>query len=111
MRFFTHSSARAPGEFRWDSDGPRFGTRGANSVRGPGLLSLDMGLCRKVRISERPDLQIRVEALNASNTVHFERPNSLSVTSGTCMIRNRIRNTGREGIDERTFRFGLRLGW
>ncbi len=99
-----------PGAFA-QPEGPRYGTCGPNSVRGPGLVSLDLGLFRKVRISERVELQIRVEALNASNTPHFERPNSRSVTSGTFMILNRIRNTGREGMDERTFRIGMRLGW
>ena len=99
-----------PSAFGQPAEG-RFGTCGPNSVRGPGLASLDMGLFRKVRISERLELQIRFEALNVSNTVHFERPNSRSVTSGSFMILNRIRNTGREGIDERTFRLGLRLGW
>ena len=99
-----------PSAFGQPDEG-RFGTCGPNSVRGPGLVSLDMGLFRKVQISEKLELQIRFEALNVSNTVHLERPNSRSVTSGSFMILNRIRNTGREGIDERTFRLGLRLGW
>jgi len=34
-----------------------------------------------------------------------------SVESGTFVVLNRICNTGREGIDERFFRIGLRLGW
>ena len=89
----------------------RFGSCGPNSLRGPGLVNMDLGVFRKFRIKEGLDLEFRVEAFNIANTPHFERPNSRSVTSGSFMILNRIRNTGREGIDERFFRFGLRLGW
>ncbi len=91
--------------------GPRFGTCGPNNVRGPGLVNLDMGVFRTFRISEKFNLQFRAEGFNMTNTPHFERPNGRSVTSSNFMILNRIRNTGREGIDERFFRFGLRLGW
>ena len=91
--------------------GARFGTCGPNSVRGPGLFNLDLGIFRKFQINEKVPLQLRAEGFNLTNTPHFERPNSRSVTSGTFMILNRIRNTGREGIDERFFRIGLRLGW
>ena len=91
-------------------DEGRFGTFGPNSVRSPGLVSPDM-VFREVKISEELKLQIRFEALNVSNTVHFECPNGRSVTSGSLMILDRIRNTGREGIDERTFSLGLWLGW
>ena len=70
-----------------------------------------MGIFRKFQVSEKFNLEFRAEGFNMTNTPHFERPNSRSVTSGTFMILNRIRNTGREGIDERFFRVGLRLGW
>ncbi len=91
--------------------GARFGTCGPNNVRGPGLFNLDLGIFRKFQLSEKFQLQFRAEGFNMTNTPHFERPNGRSVTSSNFMILNRIRNTGREGIDERFFRFGLRLGW
>ena len=99
-----------PGAFA-QPDRPRFGTCGPNRVRGPSLFNLDMGIFRKFQINEKVTLQFRAEGFNMTNTPHFERPNSRSVTSGTFMILNRIRNTGREGIDERFFQIGLRLGW
>ena len=99
-----------PGAFAQPT-GARFGTCGPNSVRGPGLFNLDMGIFRKFQLSEKVTLQFRAEGFNMTNTPHFERPNSTNVNSGTFMILNRIRNTGREGIDERFFRIGLRLGW
>ena len=42
---------------------------------------------------------------------HFGRPSGGSITCGNFMILNRVRNTGREGIDEPFFRVGLPLGW
>ncbi len=99
-----------PGAFAQPT-GERFGTCGPNNVRGPGLVNLDLGVFRTFRITEKMNLQFRAEGFNMTNTPHFERPNGRNVTSGNFMILNRIRNTGREGIDERFFRFGLRLGW
>ncbi len=91
--------------------GARFGTCGPNNVRGPGLFNMDLSVFRKFQITEKMNLQVRMEGFNMTNTPHFERPNSRNVNSGAFMILNRIRNTGREGIDERFFRVGLRLGW
>ena len=91
--------------------GARFGTCGPNSVRGPGLVNLDMGIFRKFQATERIELQFRVEGFNLANTPHFERPNGRNVNSSNFMILHRIRNTGREGIDERFFRIGMRIGW
>ncbi len=99
-----------PGAFA-QPEGGRFGTCGPNNVRGPGLLNLDLSLFRKIQITEKLNLQIRAEGFNMMNTPHFERPNSRNVNSGAFMRLNRIRNTGREGIDERFFRVGLRFGW
>lgn len=92
-------------------EGDRFGTCGPNNVRGPGLFNVDLSIFRKFQISEKLELQFRAEGFNMMNTPHFERPNSRNVNSGAFMRLNRIRNTGREGIDERFFRIGLRLGW
>ena len=90
---------------------PRFGNIGSNNFRGPGLVNLDLGIFRKFQETEKFELQFRAEGFNMANTPHFERPNGRSITSGNFMILNRIRNTGREGIDERFVRIGLRLGW
>ena len=70
-----------------------------------------LGVFRKFQITEKMELQFRAEGFNMTNTPHFERPNSRNVNSSSFMILNRVRNTGREGIDERFFRIGLRLGW
>lgn len=99
---------------------PRFGTAGFNTLLGPGIVNLDMGLFRQFRITERVNLQFRAEAFNFTNTPHFSNPGANisnlvlnsdgSFRTGVFEVTG-VRNTGREGIDERVFRFGLRLGF
>jgi hypothetical protein len=91
-------------------DTPRFGTCGANILRGPGLINVDMGVFRRFQLTERMDLQFRSEVFNISNTPHFANPNSNIASSGFGLVTG-MQNTGREGLDQRVFRFGLRLGW
>jgi hypothetical protein len=114
----------------------RFGTLGFNTLRGPGTVNLDLGLFREFQIRERIKLQFRVEAFNATNTPHFANPgNNASAparetnrsspnfgqiltdpvtgrlrTNGFMEITG-VRSFGREGIDERVVRFGLRLSF
>ncbi|MFN0084219.1 MAG: TonB-dependent receptor domain-containing protein [Blastocatellia bacterium] len=107
----------------------RFGTAGFNILRSPGTVNLDMGIFRQFRIKEGVTLQFRAEAFNATNTPHFAAPgnsvsspsrdaagnillgaNGLPRLNGFMEITN-TRSFGREGIDERVFRFGLRLGF
>jgi hypothetical protein len=101
---------------------PRFGTAGFNSLRGPGIFNLDMGVFREFPISDRWRLQFRAEAFNATNTPHFANPGtnvsnlqlnpdgSVRSLGGYTEITS-LANTGRDGIDERVFRLGLRLSW
>lgn len=88
----------------------RFGNSGWEQLRGPGMWNFDMSIYRTFKLSERMDLQFRAEAFNVSNTPHFSNPRSDISSSNPGLITG-IQNTGREGIDERTFRFGLRLGF
>jgi len=98
-----------PGAFA-QPEGARFGTCGVNTLPGPGVFNMDIGLFRKFQVNERVDLQFRAEMFNVTNTPHFSNPQG-NVTSGSFMLATGIRNTGREGIDQRFFRFGLRLGF
>jgi hypothetical protein len=86
------------------------GTCGTNSLWGPGLINLDSSLNRTFPLTDRFQLKFSAEGFNMANTPHHSNPTS-SVSSGTFMQALGIANTGRDGIDERTFRFGLRLGW
>ncbi len=89
------------------------GNCGYDSLYGPGVANLDLGLDRNFRITERFQLKFRAEAFNATNTPHHANPNSTqaSVSNSSFMQVTDIRNTGRDGLDERTFRLGLRLNW
>lgn len=108
----------------------RFGTAGFNILTGPGTSNVDLGLFRQFTIKEGITLQFRAEAFNATNTPHFALPGGnasapsrdaqgnilrdavtgLPRLNGFMEITN-TRAFGREGIDERVFRFGLRLGF
>ena len=100
----------------------RFGTAGFNRLRGPGIVNWNFGLARAFSLTERVGLQFKMEAFNFSNTPHFSNPggnvsNMVQNADGT--IRNLggyteitgVTNTGRDGIDERMFRFGLRISF
>ncbi len=100
----------------------RFGTSGYNSLRGPRVINLDASLYRTFHLSPVTTVQFRIEAFNITNTPHFANP-SANVSNlqlnpdGT--VRNlggfssitSTANTGRDGIDERLFRVGLRFGF
>ncbi len=100
----------------------RFGTVGYNTLKGPTSVELDMGLFRDFKLSERFNLQFRAEAFNVSNTPHWGNPGS-NVSSMTRNADGTIRSlggyteitslrlNGRDNVDERLFRLGLRLSF
>jgi hypothetical protein len=88
----------------------RFGTCGANVLRTPGLINVDMGVFRRINVNERVNVQIRGEAFNISNTPHFANPNS-DIGSANFGLIGGVQNTGREGNDQRFFRIGVRIGF
>ena len=100
----------------------RFGNAGFRSLRGPGLVNWDFGIHRQFNLTERFRLQFRMEAFNFSNTPHFANPNgsvSNMILNADGTIANlanfssitSVTNLGRDGIDERQFRFGLKLSF
>jgi hypothetical protein len=100
----------------------RYGTSGFNILRGPGLVNLDVGLFRRFDLTERWKIEFRAEAFNFTNTPHFANPGAnvanfqpeqtdpLRRYNGYGEITS-VTNLGRDGIDERQFRFGLRLSF
>jgi hypothetical protein len=89
----------------------RFGTSGFNILRGPGIVNWDFGVFREFKISERLQLQFRMESFNFTNTPHFDIPDNYVGDGPDFMKITSVTNLGRDGIDERQFRFGLRLGF
>ena len=88
----------------------RFGTAGWNILQSPGVINVDASVFRSFRVTERVNLQFRAEVFNLSNTPHFGAPVS-DVANSRFMEITGVRGTGREGIDERVFRLGLRFGF
>jgi hypothetical protein len=97
----------------------RFGTAGFDLLRGPGTVNLDSSLFRTFRVKERWVLQFRAECFNAANTPHFSNPGA-NVSSMQLNSDGSVKNlngytqiTGVSAtsrlVDERYFRFGLKL--
>jgi hypothetical protein len=82
----------------------RFGNVGLYSMRGPGVVNMDLSLFRKFRVTERLNMEFRAEGFNISNTPHFGNPNG-SITSSNFGKITGVAN------DPRSFRFGLRLAF
>jgi hypothetical protein len=93
-----------------DPRNPRFGTCGARVLRGPALINVDAGIFRRFALNERFSLQFRGEVFNLSNTPHFANPSG-AISGANFGVITAVRNTGREGNDQRFFRLGLRLAF
>jgi hypothetical protein len=87
----------------------RFGNMGLNSIRGPQLFNMNLGVFREFSASERLKLQFRGEALDLTNTPPLAQPNnSVSTPSNFMTITGTI---GAATAQQRTMRFGLRLSF
>jgi hypothetical protein len=99
----------------------RFGSAKFNSLRGPGVANLDLSVFRTFAIRRNTNLQIRLEALNVSNTPHFANP-AANVANLQLNADGTVRNLNGFGVitatnrlgrqyDEREFRLGMRLSF
>ncbi|HZQ53503.1 MAG TPA: carboxypeptidase regulatory-like domain-containing protein [Bryobacteraceae bacterium] len=59
-----------------------FGSCGVGGIRGPGISSVDMSVSKLFPVTERQNLEFRVEAINVSNTPILNGPSD-GVKSGT----------------------------
>jgi len=87
----------------------RFGNVGRNTMRGPGVVNMDLSLFRTFKLTERFDLQFRAEGYNLSNTPHFNNPSGNANSSRFGQVTST--NTNWAYGRSREFRFGLRLGF
>jgi hypothetical protein len=91
---------------------PNFGNAGFNSLIGPGIIDLDLGLFREFPIRENVKLQFRAEAYNATNTPHWSNPASNVSSGGFALITStNASNLGRSGTDQRTIRLGAHVSF
>ncbi len=79
-----------------------FGTTGRNILNGPGIVSLDFGVFRKIPITERISAELRMESFNFTNTPHFNNPNGDFSSASFGEV------TG-AAADQRTFQFALKV--
>jgi Carboxypeptidase regulatory-like domain len=94
---------------------PRFGTAGFNILRGPGVATWDFGVFRDFRVSEKVNVQFRMESFNFTNTPRFGNPGT-NRSSMSLNADGTIRSLGgyteiTSGGGERQFRFGLRIAF
>ena len=90
-------------------------------MRGPGEVNMDLGISREFRLKDRYSIQFRAESFNFTNTPHFANPggNVSNLVKSGDVVRDlagfaqvqSVANTGRDGIDERQFRFMLRISF
>jgi len=81
-----------------------FGTHVRNSVKGPGRWAVDLAVSRLIRVADRHEVEVRLEAFNLLNTFNWGNPNT-SFSSGTF---GRI--TAASG-DPRIMQFGVKYGF
>jgi hypothetical protein len=88
------------------------GNLGRNTFVGPSLVNTDQSLFRNIKLTERFNLQFRVEGFNVLNHTNFLLPSS---ATGTANFANRITvgNFGQSAgtRDPRLIQFGLKLLW
>jgi outer membrane receptor protein involved in Fe transport len=68
--------------------GPAFvgpGTVGRNHFHGPDYVNTDLVFAKRVRFTERVDLQLRIEAYNIFNTPHFTNPGADAAAQGNML--------------------------
>jgi len=64
------------------------GTAGRNILDAPGSKTIDLGLMRNFKMTERVGMQFRVEATNAFNLVNLNSPNTMVTSSAFGTIRD-----------------------
>jgi hypothetical protein len=89
----------------------RFGNTGYNILRGPGLFNWDFGLTREIAATRGVRVQLRLESYNFTNTPHLANPDNNVGDGEDFMTITSVQDLGREGIDERQFRLGIRIAF
>jgi outer membrane receptor protein involved in Fe transport len=81
-----------------------FGNAGRNRVRGPGYVTFDMSLQRRIPASGRVNATLRWDAFNVFNRANLGNPNA-DVTSATAGVISALAG------DPRVMQFAIRLNW
>ena len=79
-----------------------FGNAGRNIITGPGLLTVNLNVARRFKLSELFLLEVRAEGFNLTNHANFMLPNAVQPGSPTF-------GTISQADDPREFQFGVKL--
>ena len=96
-RWFNTTAFTTPAAFTW-------GTLGRNTLRGPGIVNIDMSLAKKFVLRESRSLQFRAEFFNAMNHPQFGLPAATIGVGGAGTISSTQRAN-------RQIQFALRFGF
>jgi hypothetical protein len=100
-----------PAAFSTPANGT-FGNAGRNLVRAPGLWQVDSALMKRVSITERVALQLRVEAFNVFNRAQFGSPQAnLSSPLSFGAITTPVNQGATGSGTPRQFQLALRLSF
>jgi Carboxypeptidase regulatory-like domain/TonB dependent receptor len=103
QKFFDVTRYRSPAPGTW-------GNVGRNTLTGPGVVTLDLGLFRKFTIKEGITLEFRAEAINATNTPHFANPGVVIGNADFGEVRSSEDFiSSATDTDNRKVQFGMRL--
>jgi hypothetical protein len=80
-----------------------FGTLGRNTFRGPAYASVDLGLFKRIPITERITTTFRFEAFNAFNRVNLGNPSTAQNNANFMRITS--------AADNRILQVALRMTW
>ena len=86
-----------------------FGNVGRNVLHGPRLFEIDASVFRNIRVTERWNLEFRAEAFNATNTPHFDRPDTNYSDAAFGQVTTAHGNQSVQVNENRQLQFSLRL--
>jgi hypothetical protein len=98
------------GAFAIPADGS-FGNLVANSLRGPGLVQLDVSLARNIPIREGVVLQFRADAFNLPNVTNLSTPVSTLTSGNFGAITSDVTAVGSAVGDPRIVQLSLKLSF
>ncbi len=97
-----------PSDFRYPSDPRAIGNLGRQTMRGPGIVTFDLGLTKDLAVTERIKMQFRAEAFNLANRANFANP-SVSAYDNRGTARSDAGVITETTTHPREIQFGLKL--
>ncbi len=90
-----------------------FGNAGRQILNGPGFVNFDLGLNKRIRLTEKLRLQLRPEFFNLFNTPQFDQPGggTFETAGRPLIVSPRAAEIARTIHDARQIQFGLKLVW